>query len=690
MQEKIGGVTLDLTNYPGEDYYSEGAAEDLLLQIVSEHGQDDHNHQILAHPNWSTLYHLSDLRGNIADFIPIKSSDKVLEVGAGCGAITGTLAKKAGSVTCIELSKKRSMINATRNKDFDNIEIKVGNFQDVEKSLPSDYDYIMLIGVFEYAASYISAKDPYSTFLNILSSHLKEDGAIYIAIENKYGLKYLAGCREDHTGAFGSGIEGYKGVDYVRTFSRQGLLELCKNAGFDHIYEYYPYPDYKLPVNIYSQDCSFGLSSDDVKGYNFDRDRVVLFDENEAFKEAAAEGMFPFFSNSFLFELRKKPEGSSRVIYSRHSNERAPQYAIRTDIISENGGKCVRKYPLNDSAKEHIARLIQNYPRLKADFKDTIFVPAACKSHDNGAEFEYIEGENLEKKLLRLLNENNEVGLLALIDEYVENVKALASSKDGSIPLSNLDLIFSNIVIRDDDWYVLDYEWVFDEPSDPEFTIYRALRYFMTGNERTLNLGLLGRYGFDGDKLKKYEEKEEAFQQKVAGKRLSLTVFDSIFGQAAYSVDELVYNAGLVGRLDRAKVYFDQGEGFSEGNAMYVSGKMEDHNKLNLTIIIPEDCTRLRIDPSDNACVVKVESTPEKDVEVNGLGLKNNVIFFDKPDPQMIFSLNKNNSTEFHIAYRITVPDGMYLEEISESIRKEKVNKLLFRRRDGYEKIRLS
>ncbi|MBR4175467.1 MAG: hypothetical protein IKR56_09020, partial [Lachnospiraceae bacterium] len=449
-------------------------------------------------------------------------------------------------------------------------------------------------------------------------------------------------------------------------------------------------PDYKLPVNIYSQDCSFGLSSDDVKGYNFDRDRVVLFDENEAFKEAADEGMFPFFSNSFLFELRKKPVISSRVIYSRHSNERAPQYAIRTDIVSENGGKCVRKYPLNDSAKEHIERLIQNYPRLKADFKDTIFIPAACKSHDNGAEFEYIEGENLEKKLLRLLNENNEVGLLALIDEYVENVKALASSKDGSIPLSNLDLIFSNIVIRDDEWYVLDYEWVFDEPSDPEFTIYRALRYFMTGNERTLNLGLFSRYGFDGDKLKVYEEKEEAFQQKVAGKRLSLTVFDSIFGQAAYSVDELVYNAGLVGRLDRAKVYFDQGEGFSEGNAMYVSGKMEDHNKLNLTITIPEGCTRLRIDPSDNACVVKVESAPEKDVEVNGLGLKNNVIFFDKPDPQMIFGLNKNNSTEFHIAYRITVPDGMYLEEISESIRKEKVNKLLFRRRDGYEKIRLS
>lgn len=30
---------------------------------------------------------------------------KVLEIGSGCGAITGSLAQKAGSVTCVDLSK---------------------------------------------------------------------------------------------------------------------------------------------------------------------------------------------------------------------------------------------------------------------------------------------------------------------------------------------------------------------------------------------------------------------------------------------------------------------------------------------------------------------------------------------------------------------------------------------------------
>ena len=59
----------------------------------------------------------------------------MLEIGSGCGAITGILAKKAGEVTCIELSKMRSTINAFRNRDWENVRILVGNFQDIEESL---------------------------------------------------------------------------------------------------------------------------------------------------------------------------------------------------------------------------------------------------------------------------------------------------------------------------------------------------------------------------------------------------------------------------------------------------------------------------------------------------------------------------------------------------------------------------
>ena len=42
----------------------------------------------------------------------------------------------------------------------------------------------------------------------MLFRHLTPGGRIVIAIENRLGLKYLAGCAEDHLGTYFSGIQG--------------------------------------------------------------------------------------------------------------------------------------------------------------------------------------------------------------------------------------------------------------------------------------------------------------------------------------------------------------------------------------------------------------------------------------------------------------------------------------------------
>ncbi len=106
--------------------------------------------------------------------------------------MTGALCERVKEVTCIELSMKRSKINAYRHQDQDNLKILVGNFQEIEKNLTEKYDYITLIGVFEYGESYIRSENPYVDFLRIISKHLKPDGKIILAIENRLGLKYWA------------------------------------------------------------------------------------------------------------------------------------------------------------------------------------------------------------------------------------------------------------------------------------------------------------------------------------------------------------------------------------------------------------------------------------------------------------------------------------------------------------------
>ena len=292
MLEEIGKVKLDYSKYSGEDLYCDGAVEDELLDIARNLSPVEYAGVIEERKNWPILYHLSPLRENIVEWIPMGKSDKVLEVGSGCGAITGLLSRKAESVTCVELSKKRSMINAYRHSECDNVTIHVGNFKDIEPELPKDFDYICLIGVFEYGQSYIGGDRPYHGFLDILLPHLKEGGRIIIAIENKYGMKYFAGCREDHLGTYFAGIENYADGGGVRTFGKRGLEKIFRSCGISEYHFYYPYPDYKFMTTLYSDAYLPGKGELSNNMRNFDRDRMVLFDEKNAFDGVVEEGLF--------------------------------------------------------------------------------------------------------------------------------------------------------------------------------------------------------------------------------------------------------------------------------------------------------------------------------------------------------------------------------------------------------------
>ena len=171
--ETIGKVVLDLSKYPGEDFYCDGESEEELLKITRDLSTVEYAKTIEEKASWPIFYHLSPQRENIVEWLPISKKDKVLEVGSGCGAITGVLSRKAGSVTCVDLSRKRSKINAYRHSECENVTIKVGNFQDIEPDLDTNFDYICLIGVFEYGISYIGGETPF------------EDGCAKKSNENK-------------------------------------------------------------------------------------------------------------------------------------------------------------------------------------------------------------------------------------------------------------------------------------------------------------------------------------------------------------------------------------------------------------------------------------------------------------------------------------------------------------------------
>ena len=307
-EEYIGKVKLNLKYYSGDDKYSDGDIEDDMLKIASDNkfGHDNQVKILANDDRWPILYHFSPIRENLLCWYPFESGSSILEVGSGCGGVTGAIYRDT-KVTCIELSKKRALISANRHKDKA-FEIYVGNMNDIDFS--TKFDYITLIGVLEYAERYTGTKNPYVDFLTKIKAWLTPGGKIITAIENRYGLKYWAGAKEDHTGIQFEGISGYKNSKGVATFSKMELTEMLQDAGFIKNKFYYPYPDYKLPHAIYSDNKLPQAHELIYNGYSYDMDRISLFQEQAVFEGIINNGMYDFFSNSFL--VISNNEGKSK------------------------------------------------------------------------------------------------------------------------------------------------------------------------------------------------------------------------------------------------------------------------------------------------------------------------------------------------------------------------------------------
>ena len=662
-QEKkvqIGKINLDLTHYPGEDLYCDGAIEDTLLDMAKNYAEVEFPRLIEEQKSWEILYHLSPQRRNIVEWLPLNRSMKVLEVGSGCGAITGALADKAGEVTCIDLSEKRSMINAYRHMNQENIRICVGNFQDIEPDLPDDYDYICLIGVFEYGQAYIHSETPFESFLTILQKHLKKNGRIVIAIENRFGLKYWAGCREDHLGSYFSGIENYPDGGVVRTFTRKGLEEIFAGCGVSDYSFYYPYPDYKFMTTLYSDSYlpKQGELSNNMR--NFDRDRMVLFDEKKVFDSVLREEMFPVYANSYLVVLG----GELPVKYVKYSNDRQPEYQIRTEICSENllgfqHADCaqnpelchfvVRKHPLTIEANEHIRAIDTAYQQLRERYKGSELKINRCRLLDVGeqlhddstgervlqgqenvsdikpyVELEYLDGVTLTELLDQCLEQNDMDRFLALFRHYLSVI-----GYHEEMAVSDFDLVFSNIILSRKDarkpfdplqnavWNLIDYEWTFGKQISARELAFRAVYCYLLEDQKRnkCNLDLiLSELQITDQEAEEYRDQEASFQKYVTGNRRSMTEIRDLIGFNCIDPEACIQKVFDWRARGRVQIYEDHGQGYQEETAYFSTDVREDGDSRSLQMQIRPDVTSLRLDPAMTWCMVTIRK-----LQINGI-----------------------------------------------------------------------
>lgn len=732
LLEQIGNVILNLNYYGGEDVYSEGANEDRLLEIVKNHRENDYERVIEGSRNWSFMYHLSHIRENIVTWLPIEPGASVLEIGSGCGAVTGMLSQLAGHVTCIDLSKKRSQINAYRHRENDNIEIIVGNYRDIEPELEEKYDYVTLIGVLEYADLYIGGAEAYTQMLKSAASHLKEDGKLFIAIENQFGLKYFAGCREDHTGRYFDGIEGYEHYEGVRTFGRGRMAEMLKEAGLQSKF-YYPYPDYKLPHTIYSDEYLPKKGELTTNIRNYDADRLVTFDESKVFDSLIEDHMFPEFSNSYAVIAYKEmldPAKETLPLFVKYSNERAPQFRVSTKIVRDAEGTLrVYKEAVNAKSNKHIRDIYDNYEELLKIYEDTKLTPNKClfvegeESREqiigvsskarNRVEMEYVSGITLEKYLDHLNEEKKYGQMAALIKEYCSLVNATCGQGEFRIsedfkrifgepeflgqykasPISNYDMIFSNIVLdrerpESGDWNVLDYEWMFRFHIPAKFIIFRALFYYEQGRKETGYFRFLAEQGkniytefsINSTETDIFKEMEHHFQVYIINGMASMEVLQVIMPTNAMHVDQILRENAYLGCLNTPKVYYSCGDGFTPENMLNLIAEVTGDNVVTLNVPITNNIVSLRVDPTECPCFLHVEEIRlrmqkgmDQSIEryvTNGYPVSESTFVFDTDDAQLIMDI-PNSARNLIIRYQVKMMPKPFYEDFSALLKKK-------------------
>ena len=681
MTEEIGSVKLDYSKYPGKDYYCDGGVEDEILEIVKKHSPAEYGKVIEERRSWPVLYHLSPLRENIVDWLPMKKSDRVLEVGSGCGAVTGALARKAGSVTCVELSKKRSLINANRHKECKNVTIHVGNFKDIEPELPKDYDYICLIGVFEYAQSYIGGDTPFHDFVKILLPHLAEGGRLVIALENKYGLKYFAGCREDHLGTWFSGIENYADGGGVRTFSRNGLEKILKSSGAGETHFYYPYPDYKFMTALYSDVYLPGKGELTNNFRNFDRDRMLLFDEKNAFDGIVEDDLFPVFSNSFVVVTGREPD----VKYVKYSNDRAPEYAVRTEIGRTGNEIRVRKYPLNPESREHVRGMAAACGRLTERYAGGRLEVNRCELAEEGEDvfacFEYVQGTPLSELMDQCLERDDLEGFHKYFREYVERI-----GYHSEYPAADFDLIFSNILVDQDRWTLIDYEWTFGKPMDTGELAFRAVYCYLLENEKRKKLNLdriLESLHITEEDAERYREQEREFQKFVTGNRMAMAEIRDLLGCRMMVPQKQAEKYQDSEAVNRVQIYEDRGEGFREEESRFVPEAYQGENRIELELTVSGEVQVLRIDPAFDSCVVRIEEMTfngepvplekKKVLQVNGRIARPATLIFPTTDPNInidLRRLSRQTENSLRLCMEIVRLSTAMAQEMADAVKK--------------------
>ena len=265
-----------------------------ILDLLKKYDND--TNAALAGENCpQCLYAFSPLRENLFEWVEFEPDARILQIGSDYGSFTGILAERAKEVVVLDPRDENLEVNRIRHGERENVIYVRGDLRDqvqwkvYKPKLEADakeimcqpFDYIVLGGFLMECK-----KEEAIGLLREAADYLKPGGVMLAAVENETGVRYWMGAPKQEN-------------SYLEPEFRSLFEELKKTWGGSFTM-YYPVPDYRYPVAVYSD--HYLPETGDVTNISkrYDGPGFWFGSEEEAMAKACQNGMFTKFNNSFL------------------------------------------------------------------------------------------------------------------------------------------------------------------------------------------------------------------------------------------------------------------------------------------------------------------------------------------------------------------------------------------------------